>query len=246
MSPARPDVRVVPDAAAVHEAVAGSVVAHARAAIDARGRFTLALTGGATPRGAYALLAGEPRFRDAVDWARVEAFFGDERCVPPDHPDSNYGMARDSLLSKVPIPPAQVHRMRGELPPPDAAALYEAELRALASGGEVPRLDLVLLGLGEDGHVASLFPGTAAVEERTRLVVASFVPHLDAWRITVTFPVLAAASAVLFLAEGERKAGAVAAVLRGEGGTGDGPPARRVRPASGAVTWILDRAAAGE
>jgi 6-phosphogluconolactonase len=241
------EVRVVRDAAAVHEVVASAIGARAREAIDARGWFTLALAGGRTPRGVYALLADEPRLRDAIDWARVHAFFGDERCVPPDHPESNYGMARAALLSKVPIPAAQVHRMRGELPPAEAAAAYEAELRALAAApGSAPRLDLVLLGIGEDGHVASLFPGTPAFDERTRLVVPNHVPHLGAWRITVTFPVLEAAAAVLFLADGERKAKAVAAALAPDGATSDRLPARRVKPASGSVTWIVDRAAAGE
>jgi 6-phosphogluconolactonase len=243
---AAPDVRVVADAAAVHAEVAAFVAARAGEAIAARGRFLLALTGGTTPRGAYALLAGDPRFRDAFDWGAVEIFFGDERCVPPDHPESNYGMARDALLAKVPIPASRVHRMLGEVEPGEAAARYEAELRAIVPGTPVPRLDLVLLGIGEDGHVASLFPGTQAFDERERLVAANFVPRLASWRITFSFPVLEAARAVLFLADGARKAAAVRAALARDGAPDERLPARLATPADGTVTWIVDRAAAGE
>jgi 6-phosphogluconolactonase len=242
---AAPAVRVAPDAAALVRRAAEEVASRAEAAAAARGRFTVALSGGSTPRGLYALLAdaGAP-FRARVPWGATHVFFGDERCVPPDHPDSNYGMARAALLARVPLDPAKVHRMRGELADPGLAALeYEAELdEAFAlHEGERPRLDVVLLGMGPDGHTASLFPDTAALEERAHLVTANWVPRLAAHRITMTFPALNAARAVLFLVAGADKAERVADVLE----RGAALPAARVRPERGELVWLLDAAAAG-
>ena len=230
-------VRVEEDLAAASRAAAEEVARAAREAVAARGRFTLGLTGGATPRELYALLAADAAF----PWARTHAFFSDERCVPPDHPDSNYGMAREALLSRVPV--AAVHRMEGELPPADAALRHEADLKAAFAldGGAPPALDLLLLGLGADGHVASLFPRTAALGERARLCVANEVPRLGATRLTLTVPVLNEARRVLFLVAGEQKAWAVRAAFDGACEPED-VPARLVRPDR--TRWIVDRAAA--
>jgi 6-phosphogluconolactonase len=237
-------VAVVPDAEALVRLAAGEVARRAGEAVRARGRFAVALAGGSTPQALHRLLADPAApYRQRVDWRRTHVFFGDERCVPPDHPDSNFGAARAALLAHVPVPAGQVHRLRGEDPAPArAAADYERELRALgAAPGQVPRLDLVVLGLGEDGHTASLFPGTAALLERERLVLANHVPQLGAWRLTVTLPLLAAARAALFLVSGARKAGAVAAVLADAGRE---LPAGRVRLDDGDLGWLLDGAAA--
>jgi len=220
---------------------AAEVARRARGAIAARGRFVVALSGGSTPRALHALLAdpGGP-FAAAIDWGRVHVLFGDERCVPPDHPDSNYRMARETLLDRVPIPPGQVHRLRGEDPDPARAADdYQGRLRALFPAGP-PALDLVLLGTGADGHVASLFPGSPALEEASRWVVAPRLARLGTRRLSLTFPVLQAASAVLLLATGRDKAGPAAAVLAGPGAL----PVQRIRPASGDLTVVLDAGAA--
>jgi 6-phosphogluconolactonase len=236
------ELRVVEDLAALHRAGAEEVARAAVAAVAARGRFAIALTGGTTPRGLYALLAEDPPLRGAILWEQVDVFFGDERCVPPDHPESNHRMANEALLSRVPLPPGNVRRMEGEREPAEAAARYEAALRERFGEG-LPRLDLVLLGLGADGHVASLFPGTAALAERERLAVANHVPRLDSWRITLTLPVLNAAAEVLFLVAGEQKSWAVAEVFDPDADVED-VPARLVQPASGELRWLVDRAAA--
>jgi 6-phosphogluconolactonase len=236
------ELRVVEDLAALHRAGAEEVARGAVAAVAARGRFTIALTGGTTPRGLYALLAEDPVLRGAILWEQVDVFFGDERCVPPDHSESNFGMANAALLARVPLPRGNVHRMEGEREPAEAATRYEAALRERFRDG-LPRFDLLLLGLGADGHVASLFPGTAALAERDRLVVANRVPRLDAWRITLTLPVLNAAAEVLFLVAGEQKSWAVCAAFEPHADEED-IPARLVQPASGELRWIVDRAAA--
>jgi 6-phosphogluconolactonase len=241
-------VRVAPDAPALMRLAAGEVVRRSEAALAARGRFAIALSGGTTPEGLYALLAepAEP-FRARVRWESTHVFFGDERHVPPDHPDSNYRMARATLLGKVPIPPENVHRMRAELDAPTAAREYEAELlRVLGAGPEgpargLPRLDLVLLGLGADGHTASLFPGSEALAERARLAVAPWVEHLHSHRITLTLPALGAARAIAFMVSGTGKASRVADVLEGPGAS---LPAGRVRPLDGDLLWLVDAPAA--
>jgi 6-phosphogluconolactonase len=229
------------DAAAVARRAAEEVAARAAAAVAARGTFTLALAGGSTPRALYALLADVAGpYRAAIPWERVEVWFGDERNVPPDHPDSNYGMAHEALLRHV--APAAVHRMEGERDAEDAATRYEAELVRRFGPGPPPRLDLVLLGLGPDGHTASLFPGTAELDERRRWVAAPWVRTLSARRITLTFPVLDAAAAVLFVVEGAGKRDALRRMLSPPPGK---PlvPAARVRPVSGELLVVADRAA---
>lgn len=219
-----------------------TALARARAAES--GRFAVALAGGATPRSLYALLATSA-YRERVPWASTHLFFGDERCVPPDHPESNFRMVKETLLDHVPVPGGHVHRMRGEDPAPErAAAAYESELRQFfaAAGDELPRFDLILLGLGADGHTVSLFPGALALGERRRLVVSSVVEGLVAPRLTLTLPVLNAAAKVVFLVAGSAKARALAAVVRGAG-PGDPLPAALVRPDRGGLLYLADRAA---
>jgi 6-phosphogluconolactonase len=224
--------RVYPDAAALARAAAEHFVTLAARAAAARGLFTVALAGGSTPWATYALLATDA-FAARVDWSRVYAFWGDERCVPPDHPESNYRMARQALLDHVPIPVPNIHRIRGELPPDQAAAAYRAELDAILGPGG--RFDLILLGMGSDGHTASLFPGTKALEERGRWVAANFVEKLDAWRVTLTLPAINATRQVTFLVSGADKAGTLARVR-----AGDPLPAGLVRPAEGELTWLVE------
>jgi 6-phosphogluconolactonase len=237
------EVTVVANAENIAEEAARRIVRIAKDAVKARGRFMVALAGGATPRATYAHLSQHPLV-DQMPWTRTWVFFGDERAVPPEHPESNYRMASDALLSKVPIPAAQVFPMRGEAEDLDVAASDYARLLAKAFGtrrGEVPRFDLVLLGIGIDGHVASLFPGSPVVKEIFRTVAAvhaaaAAIPE----RITLTLPVFTAAAHVMFLASGPEKAKAVKAVLA------DGTllPAGMVMPANGRLEWILDRPAA--
>jgi 6-phosphogluconolactonase len=229
----------------VAEEAARRFVALAGEAIEQRGHFAVALAGGGTPAGLYRRLAQEPQ-RGQVNWPRVWVFFGDERCVPPDNAESNYRMARETLLASVPLAEQNIHRVHGEKPAEQAAAQYAQELRAKLGPG--PSFDLVLLGMGEDGHTASLFPGMPALAIRDEWVVASDVPvyvRPQVRRVTLTLPVLNAARQVLFLVAGGNKAGAVRAVL-GEQEAAQPLPAALVRPEAGGLTWLLDRAAATE
>lgn len=234
---------VLPDAAAVAEATAERFVNLAAAAIAQRGRFMVALSGGSTPKSVYPLLASR-RHATRVDWGRVEFFWGDERAVPPDHPESNFGVAYQLLIAHLPgVQPEAIHRMDAEQPDLDAAALaYEADLRlAFASRGDgVPRFDLIWLGMGPDGHTASLFPESEALTVRDRLVVANWAPAQEAWRMTFTYPLLNAAREVLFVVTGDDKAQALRDVQSGESAL----PAGRVRAEQ--TEWIVDAAAAGE
>ena len=247
----RADLEVLPSAEALTDAAGGWFVAAAGDAIHARGQFVVALSGGSTPRRTYQRLATEPLV-SRVMWSRVQVLWGDERCVPPDQAESNYRMARETLLDRVPVPAANVHRIHGEDDPAAAAASYEATMRALLKTPAGPpraapgaRIDLVLLGLGEDGHTASLFPGSAAAREQTRWVMAEYAAAASMWRVTLTPAVINAAGAVLFLVSGSAKAGAVRRVL-------EGPrrplqlPAQAIAPSHGSVRWCLDAAAAAE
>jgi 6-phosphogluconolactonase len=232
-----PEVHVEPDPDAVARAASAAIAACAADAIALRGRFALALTGGDTPRATYGALAA----RTDVDWRRCELFFGDERAVPPDHPDSNYRMVQETLLATPAAAAARLHRMPAEAADLDAAARdYERLLCALL--GTPPRLDLVLLGLGTDGHVASLFPAHAALRERRRFVVATPAPSL-APRLTLTLAALDAARAVIFLVTGAHKAAIVRRVLYGAETPGE-VPAQAVAARAGRVVWFVDRAAA--
>jgi 6-phosphogluconolactonase len=246
----RPQITVAETPAALAEAAAHLIVETAREAVAARGRFMIALAGGATPRETYARLA-HPLFRESMPWERTWVFFGDERAVGPDHRESNYRMAREALLSAVPLPPAQVLRMRAEAEDHEAAAAEYAEAMLKVFGiapDECPRFDLVLLGLGIDGHTASLFPNSPALKEAVRWVVAvhaaaAAIPR----RLTLTLAVFNAARRVIFLSAGPEKAKVVRAALRAVGGAtaADGLlPAALVRPHAGSLEWLLDRAAA--
>jgi 6-phosphogluconolactonase len=238
----KPDVRTFDDADALCRAARDEFTARAARAIADHGTFSVALSGGSTPKRLYASLALVDRAR--LDWAHVHLFFGDERCVPPDDEESNYRMVRESLLSKIEIPSANVHRMRAELASVDEAThAYEHELRAHfgLAAGEIPRFDLVLLGLGPDGHTASLFPGTSAIAERERLVVAPWVPKFGTHRVTLTLPVIDNAACVLFLVAGEDKRAMLKSVLEG---APDVFPAQLVTPANGELLWFVDRSAA--
>ncbi len=240
------EIRIVADAATLSRAAAEEFVRVANQAAAELGRFTVALSGGSTPRTAYKLLAAEcAEGRHRLPWKQIHVFFGDERHVTPDHPDSNFHMATETLLKHVPIPPANIHRVHAELEAEAAATHYEAELRAFfrLNAGGWPCFDLVLLGLGVDGHTASLFPGTAALAERTRLVCANWVPKFNRHRVTLTLPVINAAARVAFLVSGPDKAAAVRAILR-PGGDDPKHPAGLVQPASGRLLWLLDEAAA--
>jgi 6-phosphogluconolactonase len=221
------------------QAAARDFATKAEAAIGERGRFAVALAGGSTPEATYEVLAND--YAGALDWSKVHVFFGDERTVPPNHEDSNYRMAHETLLSRVPV--GSVHRMRGELPPAEAAAAYEEELRGFfGTSDEPPSLDLILLGIGDDGHTASLFPETSALEIHDRWVVANPVLKLETTRLTLTVPVINAARAVNFLVAGEGKADALKEILEGEADPRE-YPAKLIRPEGGPV-WMVDRAAA--
>lgn len=240
-------LQVYADPQTAARAAALEIVRRAEVAQTTRGHFTLALAGGSTPRAVYALLASD-EFLPLVDWTNAYVFWGDDRCVPPDHPDSNYHMARQALLDYVPIPMDHIYRMQGEREPEQAAADYEMALRTFfgersSEDFVTPRFDLLLLGMGDDGHTASLFPGTPVLNERERWVAAQYVDKLGAWRLTLTPPALNAAEAVLFLVTGATKAPALAAVLEGLPDA-DRYPAQLVQPRDGVVDWYVDEAAA--
>jgi 6-phosphogluconolactonase len=244
---------VEPDAVALARRAARYFVEAAAQAADARGRARVAISGGGTPKVAFEMLADPAQpFRAAMPWDKLDLWWVDERCVPPDHPDSNYRMTRLSLLDHVPLAPAQIHRMEGELAPDVAASRYEAELRSSfrLEGNETPcpefpRFDLIALGLGPDGHTASLFPHTAALREVTRLAVANHVQNKDAWRITLTWPVINNGASVFFLIAGADKAQILSEVMTGPRDP-ERLPSQLIAPAGGILTLLLDKAAASQ
>jgi 6-phosphogluconolactonase len=228
------------------EAAAEETVLAANEAIAQRGRFTIALSGGSTPKSLFTLLASNAR--SSLNWERTFFFWGDERHVPPDNPDSNYLMAQETLLAKVPVPPANVFRVLAENPDADSAALsYEQTLRKFFAlePGQFPRFDLILLGMGPDGHTASLFPETAALQEKSRLVVANWVEKLKTSRITLTLPVLNAARCVAFLVSGMDKAAVLRTVLQSDA-PAEQYPSKLVQPTDGKLIWFVDRAASSQ
>ena len=238
------EIRTLTTPQELFAAAAEEVVRAANEAVAQRGRFTIALAGGSTPKSLYNLLATNAR--TALPWDRMFFFWGDERHVPPTDPDSNYRMADETMLSKIPVAAANVFRMKTENP--DAAAVaenYEQTLRKFfqPEPGQVPTFDLILLGMGPDGHTASLFPDTAALQEKSRLVLANWVEKMKTYRITLTLPVLDAARCVIFLVSGTDKATALHAVLEGDV-PGEQYPAKLVRPRQGKLIWLVDRAAA--
>jgi 6-phosphogluconolactonase len=239
---------VVADQTALAKEAAERCARIAQEAVARAGRFTIALSGGSTPKLLYSLLAAEP-YSTRVPWQQTHVFWGDERAVPPADPDSNFGMAKATLLDRVPIPADLVHRMQAERDDLGLVAReYEAEIArsfGVSPGTEPPAFDLILLGLGPDGHTASLFPHTEAVRERARWVVRNHVPTLKTDRVTLTTPILNQASMVLFLVAGADKAPALQAVLEGPADP-ERLPAQLIRPTSGRLIWLADRAAAGQ
>ena len=233
-------VEIFDDLEGLSQAAAKTFVATANSAVEANGRFTVALSGGGTPRRTYELLA-QPRLRDRVRWEAVHVFWGDERCVPADDPRSNVRMAWLALLDHVAIPAEQVHPVLYMVDPRESAADYDATLH-LTFDQTLPRFDLVLLGMGEDGHTASLFPGTAALDETERWAAA--VESKDPPRVTLTYPVLNNASTVVFLVSGANKADALQRVIDGPSAE-ESLPAARVNPRQGSLKFLVDRAAAG-
>jgi 6-phosphogluconolactonase len=213
---------------------ANFIVDLARKALAERNEFRIALSGGNTPRPIYTELARTAR---DLPWEKMLITFGDERCVPPDHEQSNYRMARETLFIPAAIPDKSIMRMRGEIDPQIAAQEYQDNVDLLAAqrGEQIYRHDLILLGLGDDGHTASLFPGTAVLEERARRVVANFVPKFNAWRLTFTFPLINQARKICFLVNAAKHADLIECVLKGDAKY----PASRVNPGAGDVTWIL-------
>lgn len=240
----RPDVRIFADVDQLARAAADEFARRATARAEAGKIFTVALSGGSTPKRLFKLLAEEP-YRSRVPWSDIHFFWGDERTVPPDDPDSNFGAANRALFSQVAIPLDNIHRIKGEMSDPmQAAADYESELLRFfgLAEGEFPRLDLAFLGMGADGHTASLFPGTQALSEARRLAVAPWVEKLRTHRVTLTCPVFNKAACILLLVAGEAKAETLRQVLEGE----PAPPrypVQLIRPENGKLAWYIDSAA---
>lgn len=237
-------VVIYPDSDQLSHAAAQYVVRVANEALVSHGRFTLALSGGSTPKKLYSLLATDG-YKDQIDWSLAEIFWSDERCVPADDPESNYRLAVEAMLSKLPIPAAQVHRVPADEPDREAASLaYTREMQRVFGTDQVPAFDLIQLGMGPEGHTASLFPHQPSLHENERLIMSVTVPKPPPPRLTFTPPLLNAAHHILFLVTGAEKVEAVQAVLEGTYQP-DEYPAQIVRPTHGEVTWMLDTAAAG-
>jgi 6-phosphogluconolactonase len=240
------EIRTLTTPQELFAAAAEEVIRAATDAVAQRGRFTIALSGGSTPRSLFNLLATNAR--TVLPWDRMFFFWGDERHVPPTDPDSNYKMAEETMLSKIPVAAGNVFRIAAENPDAAAAAeSYEKTLQkffALQPGG-FPRFDLILLGMGPDGHTASLFPGSAGLQEKSRLVIANWVDKFKTHRLTFTLPVLNAAACVAFLVSGTDKAPALHAVLESDA-PGEQYPSKLVRPTDGKLIWLIDRAAASQ
>lgn len=240
--------RVSSTPAEVAKAAAELFTTSVAVAAKARGIARVAISGGTTPKAMFALLADPAQpFVKEIPWDKLDLYWVDERTVGPDDPDSNYRMTREALLSKVPLPAERIHRMEGELNPEEAAAKYEAVIRNgfRLEGAETPTFDLVLLGMGDDGHTASLFPHTEAINDMTHIVVANHVPQKNTWRITLTWPVINQGREVAFLIEGAGKAQVLHEVMQGPYQP-DTYPSQIIRPASGKLTLLLDAAAAAK
>jgi 6-phosphogluconolactonase len=242
------DVKIFPDPERLAQAAAEHFVSTAENAIQTRGVFSVSLSGGTTPMLLYRLLASEP-YSERVDWSRTQVFWGDERCVPPDNPESNYYHAKKVLLDNIPLPEENVHRILAEKKPEQAAEDYEETLLKFFSSlsDEEERsnasFDLVLLGMGDDGHTASLFPGTLAIHEDTRWVMAQYIDRLAAWRITLTPAILNRAVHITFLVSGAGKSYTLQRVIYGSYQP-DRYPAQIIKPVNGELTWFVDEAAA--
>lgn len=238
--------RVFEDAGALAQAAAGHFAERVQQSVAKRGRARIAISGGSTPKASFAVLADPSGpYAANIPWDKIDLFWVDERTVGPDDPDSNYRMTREALLSKVALPDAQVHRMEGELDPEEAASKYETVIRSAfrLEGAEAPRFDLLWLGMGDDGHTASLFPHTEGLHQLGRIVIANHVPQKDTWRITLTLPVINEANDVIFLIAGADKAEPLERVLYGEYAP-ETLPSQLIQPKNGVLTLLLDQAAA--
>jgi 6-phosphogluconolactonase len=244
---ANSEVRILPDGATIAKRAAQKFVEAATAAVKENGSFRLALAGGSTPKALYGLLVNDPALRAQVPWDKMQVFFGDERHVGPDHPESNFRMATEAMISKSPLKPEQVTRIKGEYPDAEQAAReYELAIRSYfkLANRQFPRFDLVLLGMGSEGHTASLFPGTRALHEKQRIAVSNWVGKLLTERITLTPPAINNAARVIFMVTGADKAPALKAVLEGPYEP-EQLPAQLIRPANGTLLWLVDTAAGG-
>ena len=239
------EIRILEDGAAIAKRAAQEFVQAATLAVREKGSFNAVLAGGSTPKALYGLLVNDPTLRSQVPWDKIHLFFGDERHVAPDHPDSNFRMATETLISKSPVKPEQVTRIKGEYPDADRAALeYEKALREYfkLKNGEYPRFDLVLAGMGNEGHTLSLFPGTKALHADGRIVVRNWVGKLYAERITLTAPAASNAARVIFMVTGADKAPALKGVLEGPFEP-EQLPAQLLQPKNGKLLWLVDTAA---
>jgi len=240
------EIQIVENGEAVSRAAADMLVGLALKKLESKESFAVALSGGSTPKNMFAMLANDATLSKQMPWENVHFFWGDERHVPPDHADSNYCMTNEAMLSRVPVPPENIHRIRTEIPDAGKAAEdYEQELRGFfkLETEQLPAFDCVFLGMGPDGHTASLFPGTKALHERKRLVVSNWVDKFQSYRITLTIPVLNNADIVIFLVSGEEKAEPLRVVLEGQKQT-DRFPSQLIEPTHGKLLWLVDRAAA--
>lgn len=246
------EIEIVDDSPELNRAAADEFSRLARTAVSRNGRFAVALAGGSTPRSVYSLLASDDQANpaDRLPWEQIHIFFGDERHVSPDHADSNYRMASESLLSKVAIPQANVHRVRAELESAaEAADLYEIDIKDFfrkenaGNADAVPKFDLIMLGMGPDGHTASLFPGSEGLNETARLVVANWVEKFNTFRITFTYKLLNNAAQIMFLVTGKDKGEMLHNVLEGDP-SGKTYPSQGIKPTTGRLLWLVDRAAA--
>lgn len=241
------EIRIVQNATQLARVAAAAFASLAEQTVAAKGSFSVALAGGSTPKAMFVLLAdASEKFRARVPWSHIHFFWGDERHVPPDHAESNYRMAAETLLSRVPVPPEHIHRIRSERADASQAAQeYELELRDFfkLEAGQWPRFDLALLGMGADGHTASLFPGTTALHEQMRLAVAVWVQTLQTYRITLTPPVFNHAARVIFMVSGQEKAETLRRVLEGEYQP-ERWPSQLIAPQQGHLLWLIDQAAA--
>ena len=241
----RRNIQIAAGSAQLFQTAATEFLNAATDAVRRNGFFTVALAGGSTPKTLYSLLASDPHMQAQIPWKKILFFFGDERHVPPDHPDSNYRMANEAMLSKVPVDPAQVFRIKGEYEDARrAAAEYEKDIRKSfrVTRGRLPRIDLAMLGMGAEGHTASLFPGTRALHQQRRLVVANWVGKLYTDRITMTALLLNNAARIMFMVQGTDKALALKGVLEGPYEP-EQLPAQMIRPRKGTLLWLLDEGA---
>ena len=244
-SPAR-EIKIVADTEALCREAADEILGRINATLRVKEVFAIVLSGGSTPKNLYALLAGSTPYSDEIPWSKIHFFWGDERHVPPDHPQSNFRMTREAMLSKAPVPDQNIHRVRAEEPNAGkAAAEYEKEIRTFfgLAIGQLPCFDCILLGMGPDGHTASLFPGTVALQEKQRLVVANYVEKFKAYRITMTAPVLNNADTIIFLVGGKEKAETLQKVLEGSPQP-DLFPSQLIQPSHGQLLWLIEHAAA--